>query len=195
MNCRAVASDHTPHPRFLIYRTASLIRLVWCCTICCSMLAQNPSGPTSATSSAIGATHVLGLEGTSKNAKGKLSIQDKVVQFQKSGSSAVQLDIGSIQDVLLGEQDKQVGGLPMTLGKAATPYGGGRVISLFAHKKYDTFTLEYLDANGGFHGAVFLLNQGQGQVLRNELVAKGAHVTQTEDPAKHGTPEVKNESK
>jgi len=194
MNCRAVASEHTPHPYFLIYRTTSLMLLVCCSTV---MLAQNPSGPTSsAAASAMGATHVLGLEGASNNARGKLSIQDKAVQFQKSGSPAVQVEIASIQDVILGEQDKEVGGLPMTLGKAATPYGGGRVISLFAHKKYDTFTLEFLDANGGFHGAVFLLNKGQGQVLKNELVAKGAHVTPTEDqPAKHSTPEVKSESK
>ena len=61
----------------------------------------------------------------------------------------------------------------MTLGKAATPFGGGRVVSLFAHKKYDTLTLVYADANGGIHGAIFQLNKGQGEVLRNELVAKG----------------------
>ena len=39
-----------------------------------------------------------------------------------------------------------MGGLPLTLGEAAAPYGGGRVVSLFAHKKYDTLTLEYVDA-------------------------------------------------
>ena len=33
----------------------------------------------------------------------------------------------------------------MKIGKAAAPYGGGRVVSLFAHKKYDTLTLEYVD--------------------------------------------------
>ena len=33
----------------------------------------------------------------------------------------------------------------MKLGKAAAPFGGGRVVSLFAHKKYDTLTLEYVD--------------------------------------------------
>ena len=46
--------------------------------------------------------------------------------------------MAAVQDVFLGEQSKQVGGVPMTLGKAAAPFGGGRVVSLFAHKKYDT---------------------------------------------------------
>jgi hypothetical protein len=29
----------------------------------------------------------------------------------------------------------------MMLGKAAVPYGGGRVVSLFSHKKYDSLTI------------------------------------------------------
>ena len=37
----------------------------------------------------------------------------------------------------------------MKLGKAEAPYGGGRVVSLFAHKKYDTVTLEYADSEEG----------------------------------------------
>ena len=70
-----------------------------------------------------------------------------------------------------------MGGMPMALGRAATPYGGGRVIGLFAHKKYDFMTLEYFDSNGGFHGAIYQLNKGQGQVLADELGAKGVHVS------------------
>jgi len=50
-----------------------------------------------------------------------------------------------------------------------TPFGGGRVIGLFAHKKYDTVTLQYVDANGGFHGAILQMNKGHGQILKNEL--------------------------
>ncbi len=84
----------------------------------------------------------------------------------------------------------------MTLGKAAAPYGGGRVVSLFAHKKYDTLTLEYVDNQGGFHGALFQLNKGQGEILRNALIAKGARVAdsslQHQQPT---TAEVPNESK
>ncbi|PYX10178.1 MAG: hypothetical protein DMG85_08350 [Acidobacteria bacterium] len=161
------------------------------------MLSQNPSVPVSvAGSPGIRVTHVLGLEGVSGNTTGNLTIEDNTLQFQKSGGATNQVSIASIQAVFLGEQSKQVGGLPMTLGKAATPFGGGRVISLFSHKKYDTLTVEYLDVNGGLHGAIFQLNKGQGEVIKNELVAKGVHVTEVEvQPKKQSTSEVESESK
>ena len=96
----------------------------------------------------------------------------------------------------VGEQSKQVGGVPMTLGKAAVPFGGGRVVSLFSHKDYDILSLEYVDTNMGLHGAIFQLNKGQGGILRNELVAGGAHVSPTGDEAtKQSTAEVSNENK
>jgi hypothetical protein len=159
--------------------------------------AQNASPRTNETKPlTIPATHLLGFESTPANAKGTLSIQDDALQFQKSGKPAVQVKIASLQDIFLGEQDKQVGGLPMTLGKTAAPFGGGRVVSLFAHKKYDTFALEYVDGSGGFHGAIFELGKGQGEVFRNELVAKGAHVSHSADePAKQSKAEVSGETK
>jgi hypothetical protein len=195
MNHRAVQLERTPNARFPIARMlAYLILLV---TLGAAVLAQNPGGATSGTGAAdVRVKHVLGFEGISTNVNGSLSIQDDGLQFQKGNGPAARVSIGSIQDVFVGESDKQVGGVPMTVGKVAAPYGGGRVIGLFAHKKYDTLSLEYLDTNGGFHGAIFQLDKGQGQVLRDELVAKGAHVTQVEDqPAKQNTPEAENESK
>lgn len=142
------------------------------------------------------ATHVLGFEGAKTNATGTLSIQDTALQFQKSGKPAVQVQIASVQDVCLGQRSGQIGGLPMTLGKAAAPYGGGRLVSLLAHKKYDTLTVEYTDSDGGFHGAMFQLNKGQGEVLRNALISKGAHIADTQPQPKQPTAlEVSNESK
>ena len=88
-----------------------------------------------------------------------------------------QVSISSIQDIFVEEGDKQVGGTAMTLGKTAAPYGGGRVVSLFAHKKYDFFTVEYLDNSSGFHGAIFQLEKGQGETFKKALVADGAHIT------------------
>ena len=87
------------------------------------------------------------------------------------------MPLSTIQVAFLSQEDKQVGGMPMAMGRAAAPYGGGRVIGLFAHKKYDFMTLEYFDSNGGFHGAIYQLNKGQGQVLADELGAKGVHVS------------------
>ena len=69
----------------------------------------------------------------------------------------------------------------MKLGKAAAPYGGGRVVSLFAHKKYDTLTLDYVDSDGGVHGAIFEVTKGQGELVKNELVARGVSSSPGED--------------
>jgi len=69
----------------------------------------------------------------------------------------------------------------MMLGKTAVPFGGGRVVSLFSHKKYDSLAIEYLDSSGGFHGAIFRLTKGQGQTFKNDLIARGAHITPSED--------------
>ena len=146
-------------------------------------------------------THLLGFEDVRPNAKGQLRIQGDVVQFERNGSPPAQLSISSIQDISLGTEDKQIGGVPMTLGKAAVPFEGGRAISLFSHKQYDTFTVEYLDNNGGFHGAIFQMNKGQGQAFEKDLVARGAHIAPpdiqaaTQSTPEVKTPEVKHENK
>jgi len=129
----------------------------------------------------IRATHLLGLPNTKSNCEGTLSTQDNMLRFQQSGKPVAQVDIASVRALFLGEEGKQVGGVPMKIGKAAAPYGGGRVISLFAHKKYDTLTLEYVDSNGGVHGAIFQLKKGQGELVRNELVARGVSSSPGED--------------
>jgi len=63
----------------------------------------------------------------------------------------------------------------MALGQAATPFGGGRVIGLFAHKKFDTLTVEY--------GEIFKSNKGQGEILRTKLQARGAQSHELADQA------------
>lgn len=195
MNCSVVASERARDPYRPIYRAACLILLIWCST---TTFAQKSSGPRSSAGAApseVRVLQILGFEGTKNNTKGKLSIQDDALLFKKSEGASAQVSIASIQDVVLGEESKQVGGLPMTLGKAATPYGGGRVISLFSHKKYDTLTLQYVDSDGALHGAIFQLEKGQGESFRNQLVAKGAHVNQAENQAGKSSPEVQSESK
>jgi hypothetical protein len=149
----------------------------------------------SASKSEVRARAILGLEGISNNAAGKLSIQDDTLVFQPSEGPVVRIPIVSLQDVFISQEDKQVGGTPMALGRAATPFGGGRVIGLFAHKKYDFVTLEYLNSKGGFHGVIFQLNKGQGQVLGDELETKGVHVSGLNGDATKQEQEVKNEVK
>jgi hypothetical protein len=137
----------------------------------------------SASDPAARATHILGMESISKGANGRLSLQEGSLQFQPDEGRDAKIGIASIQNVFCGEQDRQVGGVPMALGQAATPFGGGRVIGLFAHKKFDTLTVQYLDPNGGLHGAIFQLNKGQGQILRSKLQALGARSHELADQA------------
>ena len=196
MNRTVVPWEQRPDAYFVIPRRvlACLILVLWCTV---AGLAQNATRPTNGTEPfSAHVTHLLGFEGAPHNANGTLSIQDGALQFQKDGKPAVKVKIAAVQDVFLGEQSKQVGGVPMTLGKAAVPFGGGRVVSLFSHKEYDTLSLEYVDTNMGLHGAIFQLNKGQGEILRNELVTGGARVSPTGDEAtKQSTAEVPNENK
>ena len=165
-------------------------------------IGQTPSEPQgSAAGPVVHVIHLLGFEDVRPNAKGQLHIQGDMVQFERNGSPSAQVSIRSIQDISLGTEDKQIGGMPMTLGKAAVPFEGGRAISLFSHKRYDTFTVEYLDDNGGFHGAIFQMDKGQGQAFEKDLVAKGAHIAPPEIQGTSGstpevkTPEVKHENR
>jgi len=167
--------------------------------ICCSLTASaqkiTQRGDTSAPFS-MRVTHLLGFANASKNSTGTLSIQDDSLQFQRNGKPGTKVKIAFLRDVFLGAESKQVGGLPMTLGEAAAPFGGGRVVSLFAHKKYDTLTLGYVDADGGIHGAIFQLEKGQGEVMRNELMARGVTISSHHvQPAKASDAEASHESK
>jgi hypothetical protein len=174
MNRRAISGYCQPVGCFLGCRSF-LVFLIFLAVSGVAGFADD-AGQAKSSPSRINATHILGFAGTRNNANGTLSLEGNAVQFQRTGKTPVQVKISSIADICLGDQSKQVGGLPMTLGKAAVPYGGGRAISLFAHKKYDILTLKYIDADGGFHGAIFEFKKGQGEVLRNELIARGAHV-------------------
>lgn len=164
------------------------------------MCTATPSGqkatepPNSTVMFSVRATHILGFESTENNSTGTLFIQDRALRFQGGSRPVVQVRIASVQDVFLGDENKQVGGFPMTLGKAAVPFGGGRVVSLFAHKKYDTLAVEYLANDGGIHGAIFELREGQAKILRDELAALGAHVSHN-DRIENSNTEVQNESK
>jgi len=195
MNRNSTPSRQTPVTSLQIGR--GLACLTFLLSLCAGSIGQPQNESQSpAPEPAIHVTHVLGLEGARHNATGELRIHSHAMQFQRDGSPTVQVNISSIQDIVVEDEDKQVGGTAMTVVKTAAPYGGGRVVSLFAHKKYDFLTVEYLDNNSGFHGAIFQLDKGQGQTFKKDLVASGAHVPSLDDrTTTQSTPEVKHENK
>lgn len=166
--------------------------------ICCSLAAQAQKVTQrldTSTPFSTRVTHLLGFANARKNGTGTLSIQDDSLLFQQNGEPAAKVKIAWVRDVLLGAETKQVGGLPMTLGKTAAPFGGGRVVSLFAHKKYDTLTLEYVDGDHGIHGAIFQLAKGQGESVRSELITRGVTISSRQDQATKERPsEAKHEN-
>jgi len=167
--------------------------------ICCGLAAPaqqiTQRGNTSASFSTR-ATHLLGFANARNNSTGTLSVQGDSLQFQQNGKPGDKVKIALVRDVFLGAESKQVGGLPMTLGKTAAPFGGGRVVSLFAHKQYDTLTLEYVDADEGIHGAIFQLTKGQGELVRNELIARGVTISSHQDqPTKESAAGARHENK
>jgi hypothetical protein len=195
MNRNPISSRRTPMTSFQVGHGLAFLTVLLSSSA--ASMGQNQSEPQiPVPGSAIHVTEVLGFESAKHNVTGELTIQGGVVQFQRDGSTAAQLSISSIQDIFVEDEDKQVGGMAMTLGKTAAPYGGGRVVSLFAHKRYDFLTVEYLDNSGGFHGAIFQLEKGQGEPFKKALVANGAHITPpVERTDTQSTLEVKNENK
>jgi len=135
---------------------------------------QQSSAPPAATPGSV--KHVLGFENIKPNANGELTVQGGKLQFKTSKARA-EVSVASVRDVFTEEDFQEtIGGMAGTLAKMAVPYGGGRVLSLF-RDKIDVLTVEYRDANGGLHGAIFTLPQGQAPPLKRQLVAQGAHTS------------------
>jgi hypothetical protein len=62
-------------------------------------------------------------------------------------------------------------------------------------QKIDTLTVEYRDANGGLHGAIFTLPEGQAALLKGQMVAAGAKTSITvEEEAKQQAADSKKAS-
>ena len=124
---------------------------------------------------------VIGLESIKPNIKGTLSLLPNGLEFA-TGKNRVDISTASIQDIFIGQESRQdVSGPVGTVAKAGIPYGGGRIVSLFSHN-VEVLTVEYVDSNGGFHGTVFVLSPGKATVVKNQLVAQGAKVTNHVQP-------------
>jgi len=133
------------------------------------------------------AVQVTGLTGIKENSKGTLTVENRTLTFATSKSSC-DVSAASVQDVVTGKDSQRV--IRGTMGTLTmlAPYGGGRAISLLRNK-IDTLTIQYRDSNGGLHGAVFTMPVGKAEVIKDSLLAQGAHTSipskedSTADPA------------
>jgi hypothetical protein len=138
---------------------------------------RQPATPQNASNSMIPDVKcVIGLENIKPGAKGTLDLLPTGLEFS-AGKKKADIATSSIQDVFTGSESRQdVSGMGGTLVEAAIPYGGGRVVSLFSHK-VDVLAVEYVDSDGGFHGAIFVLSAGKATAFKDQLVAHGAKVS------------------
>jgi hypothetical protein len=118
---------------------------------------------------------ITGLTGVKAKAKGTLTPENGSLEFANS-KVKVSVAIHSMEDVLSGNDSQRV--FRGTLGTLTmiAPYGGGRFLSLF-RSKVDILTIQYRDADGALHGAIFTMPLGQADLLKKELVSQGAHTS------------------
>ncbi len=141
--------------------------------------AQQVSGP-------VKVVQLTGLAGVKDNAKGTLDVENGQLHFVH-GKASSDVSAASIQDVVTGADSQKAVGKTIGMMSMAAPYGGGRVLSLF-RTKIDTLTVQYRDANGGLHGAIFTMPVGTADVIKKELVAQGARTTATGEPTPLAAP-------
>ena len=124
------------------------------------------------------AVQLIGLAGLKENTKGNLTFINGSLRFVHAKGNA-DVAATSIENVVTGtDSQRAIGGTLGTLTQLA-PFGSGRVLSLF-RTKLDTLTIQYRDADGGLHGVIFTLPLGKAEMIKQELIAQGAH---TKKPA------------
>lgn len=121
------------------------------------------------------AVQLIGLAGLNENTKGKLTVTNGTLRFIHSKGNA-DVAATSIENVVTGtDSQRAVGGTLGTLTQLA-PFGSGRVLSLF-RTELDTLTIQYRDAAGGLHGVIFTVPLGKAEMIKQALIAQGAHTS------------------
>lgn len=122
------------------------------------------------------AVQVIGLTGLKENTKGRLTVLNGTLRFVYT-KGKIDVAAVSIEDVVTGKDSQRViGGTVGTVASLAAPYGSGSALPLL-RKKVDTLTIQYRDADGGLHGAIFTVPRGQADAIKKQLVAQGAHTS------------------
>jgi hypothetical protein len=122
------------------------------------------------------ASQVIGLAGLKENTKGRLTVVNGTLRFVY-GKGNAEVAAASIEDVVTGKDSQRViGGTFGTVASLAAPFGSGSALPLF-RKKVDTLTIQYRDAEGGLHGAIFTMPRGKADAIKKELVAQGARTS------------------
>jgi hypothetical protein len=118
--------------------------------------------------------HVIGLETVKRNAIGKLTVHDSVLEF-KAGKAGNKVPVPAIDAIFVGTETTQSGGTAGRVIKMAAPYESGKALTILMRTKVDILTVSFHDPDGAVHGAIFALPIGQAEPMRAQLVQAGAH--------------------
>jgi len=135
---------------------------------------------------------LTGLVGVKDNAKGTLSVDKGDLHFAHAKQTSV--TVASIEDVSTGADSQGAVGKTVSMASMAAPYGGGRFLALF-RTNIDTLTVQYRDADGGLHGAIFAMPAGTAETIKQELVAQRAHTSVQQGPDAGTSPSVPSTAK
>ena len=132
------------------------------------------------------ARHVAGLPGVKANDKGKLAITAAGLSFSgKSGGAVV--PASEIAAVSTGNQRVELWGTKGRLLRMAIPQGGGLVAATFLHHKVNMLTVEFEDAKGGYHAAVFYVAEEAAQKAMEQLALRPVRHERTAERCAAGT--------
>jgi hypothetical protein len=146
-------SFNTPRSRFSTHAAAIAFLL-----ISLSLCAQSttPANPDRAAVPPVPVKVLIGLPGIGLNTVGDLSFTAKNLNFTTAYGST-NIPTRRILTVTAGDERVETGGMPGKIVRFALPYGSGYALGAITHKKVGLLTIEFLDAAGQYHGAVFAL--------------------------------------
>ncbi len=127
--------------------------------------------------------HIIGLDTIKRNASGKLTVEDGVLEF-RTDKAENKVPVAAIDDIFLGTEVTQGGGKKGRAVKTAAiaaPYESGRALTLLMRTKVDILTVSFHDPQGALHGAIFALPIGAAGQMRAKLIAAGAHASPVVD--------------
>ena len=103
-----------------------------------------------------GVQHVYGLPDAKPKDKGTLALSPAGLSFSGKSSRSM-IPRQSVFAVSAGDQRVELWGIKGQILRAAIPNGGGVAAAMFMHHRVDMLTVEFADAKGGYHAAVFFL--------------------------------------
>jgi hypothetical protein len=123
-----------------------------------------------AESADLAVTQIAGMPDTKPNVKGLLALDRAGLTFMNSRGVA-SIPLNRIKAVSLGDERYEPGGIIGAIVRQAIPYGGGEALELIQGKTVDILTVEYRDADDGYHGAVFVLPKKPVADIQRRLAA------------------------